>query len=506
MNIDPNEKISINKLKDVQFVANTFPIGYEELFNGIKDTFQIEHETLNSFVQGKGGLTIVNLIQVSFDLTSKRLRSPSPVNEKDVNDINLLFQLGKKLYGEAEFDTLINHQHEYKPVINPHPYNLLNKLDGFFKKLPKDQTCQSIISSVPEIQRNWKIIEKTGPQQEAAKEIEPSSKKRTLEIDYETASQPSKREAIEFEIETDIAYRERLKDYPIVRTDLLFGTDRTAHNTYVLIGEKKECLGIFKPLEANENRKEIVYREQACSLVNFHHVFPVPFTMLLEVKGWTGSMQIYINQARSMESIELDRESRPDFSENIRNDLQKLIIFDLIFANGDPNTGNILFSYEGDNKQNLGSMYGIDHDSCMQGLGDKTTKYQSSNLDLGDYIMFQLEKGEAVEDGKFDPNLKKSLLLDEHIHKYAELMRIHQDFIPQEAISWMQIAAEVLRNDEIYEKKIGDVVDMIQDFLAKIGITKEEKNDSTLSLEEMRNIWKQTQQSMDEEKFDESSD
>lgn len=487
--MDANLKINKNLYTQVNTSVEKTTISDEnKITNKIKEIFKINSEDLNSMITNQKEGYIKSLILSSFNLASKRLKQKEPITEVEVSRISQLFLEEKLIFGEANFNELIVNENKF---INPHPYEIFSNLEGFFGRFaPQINSCQSILDSIPCVIQKTKSITETpqlSVQFETTEDSDYRLGKRELQSHPGTEPEGSKKLAIEVDFDNhQSSKQDLLRDYPIVSLHKFFSSSETANSTYVLIGENKKCFWVFKPQEKNENGEIIIRREQTSSLVNFHHNFPIPLTIILQVKDWTGSAQLFIDSTRSMESFSFD--DNYSFGDKLITDLQKIIIFDLIFSNTDRNLGNILLSCtKSDNSEKLvvDAAYGVDHDSCMPGLEDSI----GTMLDFGDLMGFSLGDEKELGDIIFDIQQAKLLLSNDCISEYEIRMRENQ--IPEEAIFWMKTAAHVLTDLVLTDKTIEDVTELVGSLLKDIAELKKKRTNAPLTFDDMINLWKE---------------
>jgi phosphoinositide 3-/4-kinase-like protein len=158
-------------------------------------------------------------------------------------------------------------------------------------------------------------------------------------------------------------FENMLNNFPLYSTKDFFDSD-TIHSAYVLRGKNFQPKWIFKPtskvtleyglLGFNADPPILSDREHWAHLVNFHSQFPIPATYLVEIKGFVGSVQLFIENAQAKSKL-------ADSQQISVEDLQKLLVFDLLFSNCDRHEDNFLFRQE----EGKFHVYGIDHDSCF---------------------------------------------------------------------------------------------------------------------------------------------
>ena len=192
----------------------------------------------------------------------------------------------------------------------------------------------------------------------------------------------------------------------------------------------------FIELNTNDPPGMSVREHLACAL-NFHRRFPIPATYFVEIKGFIGSVQLYIQNARA------NLETANPQQLSVTN-LQALLVYDLLFSNGDRHTSNIVLQKRGQEMH----VFGIDHDSCMC-MDNRPLKI--------DYM----EYGRAFN-RTFDPSIP-GLVSPESIEFYRKMML--ERGMPKESVRWMEYAGETIRKACGQGQKAGSVArDLMAEF------------------------------------------
>jgi hypothetical protein len=108
-------------------------------------------------------------------------------------------------------------------------------------------------------------------------------------------------------------FENMLNNFPLYSTEDLFDSDNI-HSAYVLRGKNFQPKWIFKPTETkgiipeNTDLKEsdipaLSRREHLAHLLNFHGQFPVPATYLVEIKGFVGSIQLFLENTFTVSKL-----------------------------------------------------------------------------------------------------------------------------------------------------------------------------------------------------------
>ena len=210
-----------------------------------------------------------------------------------------------------------------------------------------------------------------------------------------------------------------------------FGGQNT-HEAYVLREENaSEGRWIFKPTVSSVLEGSQIYYDEfpsesianthsecAAYELNHHKKFPIPATYYVDIMGYTGSVQLVVNNTIDLEVDKKDQIAIID--------LQKIAIFDLIFSNSDRNSANLLYVMIDE----IIHVIGIDHDSCMC-LDGRPLKFEWLEFFHAFNQPFLVELRELVS--------------SENVQKYEEVMR-NRD-IDEKAIKWMRTSANKLQSE-----------------------------------------------------------
>lgn len=234
-------------------------------------------------------------------------------------------------------------------------------------------------------------------------------------------------------------WEKKLKEFPLVPTKVLFRSENM-HETYAL-GDGGKCHWIFKPVQKKMgeycgNDPQMTVREYAASQLNYKKQFPIPKTILVEIQGWVGSAQFFIEEAKKLSKIIPSAVSR--------RELQALAIFDLLFGNMDRHVDNILCKEVSHVVPPIFIPYGIDHDDCLRGLAKGELKLEYQSL-------------EAIHK-PFDATLEE-IVSSEYLKNYEEIKRYSQ--MNEDAISWMYTAAGILKNAISKGRTVKKAIDKI---------------------------------------------
>ncbi|MCB1073519.1 MAG: hypothetical protein KDK96_10545 [Chlamydiia bacterium] len=199
------------------------------------------------------------------------------------------------------------------------------------------------------------------------------------------------------------------------------------HEAYILRDrETSSCRWVFKPTAEKHQQGYMVIgsegpentnREYTAYALNHHKQFPIPATYFVDIMGYQGSVQLFVNNA-----IDLTYDQRGQVS---TLDLQKLFIFDLLFSNLDRHNANYLFTQA----ENTINVIGIDHDACMS-LDGRPLKleYLEFSDAFNQPLMVELNELVSIE----------------NLNQYENKMRDRG--MDETAIQWMRHAADVIRS------------------------------------------------------------
>lgn len=131
-------------------------------------------------------------------------------------------------------------------------------------------------------------------------------------------------------------YRTQIKSFPIVDAQKIFDSDNI-HDTYALIEDEVEKW-IFKSENSHRNNTQMCTSEHMASLVNFDGALNVPLTVKIDIGDVSGSAQLVVPNCIKMATLGKNQElNKIDLL-----DLQKTVVFDLLFGNMDRNDGNVI--------------------------------------------------------------------------------------------------------------------------------------------------------------------
>lgn len=221
------------------------------------------------------------------------------------------------------------------------------------------------------------------------------------------------------------AFEKGLRRFPIVSTKALLEGSTNINPAYFLTVESTPCW-VFKPMKFGyADLDKHFAAECTASQLNYHGRFPIPLTIPLSIKSLVGSAQFCIQSPLTLAKVEADKMLVDVDS------LQRLVIFDLLFANNDRHTGNFLFQLS----EGRARVAGIDHDSCLMFKAVHALKLEYSHLEA---LKQPLQKG------------MEQLFTREAIDRYAAIMK--DNGVCHAQVEWMRKAAGYL--DEAFRGKV----------------------------------------------------
>ncbi|MGR3973328.1 MAG: hypothetical protein QRY72_01955, partial [Candidatus Rhabdochlamydia sp.] len=157
------------------------------------------------------------------------------------------------------------------------------------------------------------------------------------------------------------------------------------------------------------------------SMLNFHQEFPLPETFLIQIKETLCVIQSFIPQATSLLQLENLMYPAPTLVE-----LQKILIFDLLFSNQNRIKDNIVIQFQANPWQLVMQPYGISNQSCF---------YRDNGMKIEYLDMFSA-------DIFFDPRTHH-LFSQQNCERYKAIMTTYD--MPSDAIQFMLQAGHFLR-------------------------------------------------------------
>ncbi|CUI15927.1 Conserved hypothetical protein [Candidatus Protochlamydia naegleriophila] len=431
------------------------PSSLDIITEKICQCFNFSPIELNKRLNGKE-LNLENLADLCSGLIDQKLRSGQSISAQEVIQLNdLLFN--------TELVVICAQYSEINDLVNPHPvgviaslFDCIQHMDGKLSFEEEISRVTDYIETKPDIKKYPSVVES----------IEINNVLPVFQRLMDNPETPTnEKEAYADAIKEYTKYKEDVKNwqlglsqFPIVDTKE-FLKSNNCNEAYVLNGKTNGCQWIFKP--PTFNNQNLPINEFLASKVNGHGQFPIPLTILIHFKNVEGSAQIFIRDAKSLDDITMKagelvkknsekKDSKEDeigdsltleeaYSQVIdMNQIQALVIFDLLFGNTDRHQANILFQ---------GSRpFGIDHDSCFQGLAKEYLKM--------DYL-------ELISDDKQFSQEVRVLFSSGNIEQYQQIMR--ENKMPKDAVIWLQDAAFILNEQMEKGLPIKDIVGILKE-------------------------------------------
>lgn len=426
---------SPNKLRRT-ILRNPMDSEFDCISQFVRDTFKLTSYQLQTKVQEKLVSRSMAIAQIAFELADQRLLKSDPLEEEEIRKIYHLF-FATKIREHIPVESL--------PIdpLRPHPARIFQNLYACFGALSSYNTCDEALEqsgkhhqSKPKPIRSVEILLKAPRGQrervlqgfrdtidDFAQQIEDGVE---LLGEKQTKFLKSKDFITSYEtfLENVETHREGYKNFPMIRAADFTGHE-TMHESYFLNADNT-FQWIFKPFLREEasldhNLRGMAKREHTASLVNFHHQFPIPLSIYINIKGWIGSAQLFVPNTHNVTQVQ----SREGIV--FQRDLQKILLFDLLFYNTNRHLGNLLLSETAETS--VYQAYGTDHDFCFQEPGSKPIKIDCS---------FLLDINLPLEADLID------LVSLNSRQEYERRMQIHS--IPKENIEWMNQSAAFIEN------------------------------------------------------------
>lgn len=393
------------------------------IINKISLAFAITPEVVRNQLFDSSENFFVAASNYCFDLANKRLSKPTPLDFEEVKAIHNALSDPQILKHGNKDDSVTN-------FIQPHPIDVFVSLYKFLESVEVFDSCEDIHNQVQiylekkpvstDLRVQFYLNQPEGDQKATLRGI------RAM-IDNEgedTSAATSFIDELEAYTHRLNLFKEGLKNFPIIDIKDIINESININQTYFLHVDGK-INWIFKPASMNEKGGEIVQAECTASQLNYHHQFPIPLTISIKIKDWIGSAQVYVENTKKLTEIE---------TEGIpidRDELQKLAIFDLLFANSDRNDENFIFQYSND----LARIVGIDHDRCLMFK-------QIEELKM-DYLQHKEMRQPINEE-------LRHLFSSDAIQAYKVIMMNNE--VPHQMLAWVDTVEEAL--NKAIENKI----------------------------------------------------
>lgn len=407
----------MKKLNEAQFI------------NKLSIAFLLNEEAIRGLIGNSLEGFFAKAACVCFELASKRLTQPAPLSVVEVAAIHeALFDPTIKLFRDKELSL--------NRLSNPHPVYVFASLHRFLTVVEPFGSCDEMLAEVEKYLKKKPAI--SGDIARFLK-MPRVSQRQVLETMKEEADKGSlSHQAFlnnlgQYQAQL-ISFKDRIKEFPIV--DVRSAREETRHNnqTFFLNVDGKTHW-VFKPISENEKGEEMVKAECTASRLNYHHQFPIPLTILLKIKEWVGSAQMFVEDVYTQAQIEVKELVMEE------DRLHRLAIFDLLFSNSDRNGANFLFQ----NLNGLASIVGIDHDSCLMFKEIKALRLE--------YLQFSaFEKPLSAE--------MADLFLPEAIDRYKLIMK--ENGVPSFQFDWLDRVADQLKQALNVKMPLRDAIESLQ--------------------------------------------
>lgn len=369
-----------------------------------------------------------DLAQVCVNLASQRLAQSNPLDFREVAAIHdALFDPMIKTFTE-EGIRLNHHVHPHPACVFTSLHALLTSVENFDSCAATEELVGKYLEGRPPIGRLERLF------------AQPKAAQARLIHQVKIKAEQGDEQSITFlkDLEDYQAklksFKDGLKDLPIVNARVMQEESRNINQTFFL-NANGASHWVFKPISENESGFEIMQAECTASKLNYHGKFPVPLTIPLAIKDWVGSAQFVVQNALPLAQIETA--GTPVEADQ----LHRLAIFDLLFANSDRNSANFLFQPSGQSA----SIVGIDHDSCLMFKGIKVLKLEYLQMPA----LNQPLKAEMAD-----------LFSPEALDTYKAIMAERD--VPRFQLEWLDIVAEELNTALAEEIPLKDVIVSLQ--------------------------------------------
>lgn len=383
----------------------------EELCNRAARCFKSTFKGFIDHIQQQGPLNAINLLRMCNRCAKVRMRQTEPMTLEEIQEIHsIFFSPQLRTLSEQQISEPLNH-------LNPAPAYVFNSLNNCLSAIMRMGGCKEAIKSLETFCRTTMKPEPVGSTAFLLFEAKNQEEIDKVITDLRTMGEGgnSAADAAEKYLAEIKQYNAKLKSFPMVDTRRIFDSPNI-HDTHALLEDGVEKW-IFKPESGNSS--QMCASEHIASQVNYHGAFKVPLTVMINIGGVSGSAQLVVPDCITLSTLTDNK----DLGKIDLLDLQKTVIFDLLFGNMDRNNGNLLFQREGQ----IYRIFNIDHDQCFIAPTGKPLLLCYDQL----------------------PQLNKKFLLDiddlispRAVNEYERQMRINQ--CDEEAIQWMKRVAKGL--------------------------------------------------------------
>ena len=221
------------------------------------------------------------------------------------------------------------------------------------------------------------------------------------------------------------------------------------NDVFFLKNAERERLFVLKPNPITSEKKQVIdnaKREHVAHLLNFHKLFPIPFTAYVKIDGEVCSIQRFIKgksvfklNEGSVWSADSASSSSDEEHESIEEICRKidvgklwaLLVFDLLFLNPDRNEENCLF----EDQNNLYIPKGVDHEKILPETGVQGFM-EKLNIMLYAYC-------EQILSSKQIGFLNSNLFNSTNLKKYEAIISLHMGKISGHP-EWMSFISKCL--------------------------------------------------------------
>lgn len=237
----------------------------------------------------------------------------------------------------------------------------------------------------------------------------------------------------------------------------------TSHWVFKVADEESSQLGVGIP------RGGGVLREHLASLVNFHSLYPIPFTGYVTLFGKTGSIQQFVagknlrtilDESRGFGAEGFQKKAKEILQNLTLRDIQAKLIFDIIFGNSDGHESNIICTL-----QAPFSLHSIDHGNICSNSAEAIL--------LVPYIRIMDDtplESELQEHCRTLPTQRYSSLMQEHGFDSLAINHMHERSMwlklgLEQGLSIQEIALPLMLKPELIYSCKYDIVELAKTIL-----------------------------------------
>lgn len=334
------------------------------IVNKISIAFHLSESQIRSLLSSSTESSLLKIGRLCFDLANQRLFKDKAFDLKEVSDVwNVL--------SDPAISAILTLLPTIPSSTHPSPIVIFESLHTVLISMEQFDTCEAAVAEVETFLKT-KPLAVGGIAAYLA--LQPAQQSNLLNI-FERGVNEGNDDQLTFLMDLLVyqcnleAFQAGLTNFPMISVRALQEEVRNVNETFVLnAGGKPQW--IFKPISQNDDGAAIAHAECTVSRLNYHNQFPIPITVRLQVRNWEGSAQLFIADTKQPKEVS---QARMPIA---INELQKLVIFDLLFANADRHEGNFLFQIS----HGEAIVAGIDHDSCLMLKGIRPLKLHYKDL------------------------------------------------------------------------------------------------------------------------------